>query len=135
MSSTPGYSGKSLTAKLGIEPGMRVALRNAPRDLTSWLAPLPEGAQLLGVRATDVAGVMLFVTRRVAFERDLPKALAQVADGGMLWICWPKKASGTDTDVTEQVLRDVALPTGWVDVKVCAVSDEWSGLKFVKRKT
>ncbi len=135
MSSTPGYSGKSLTAKLGIEPGMRVALRNAPRDLTSWLAPLPEGAQLLGVRATDVAGVMLFVTRRVAFERDLPKALAQLADGGMLWICWPMKASGTDTDVTEQVLRDVALPTGWVDVKVCAVSDEWSGLKFVKRKT
>ena len=61
MSSTPGYSGKSLTAKLGIEPGMRVALRNAPRDLTSWLAPLPEGAQLLGVRATDVAGVMLFL--------------------------------------------------------------------------
>ncbi len=135
MSSTPGYSGKSLTAKLGIEPGMRVALRNAPRDLTSWLAPLPEGAQLLGVRATDVAGVILFVTRRVAFERDLPKALAQVADGGMLWICWPKKASGVDTDVTEQVLRDVASPTGWVDVKVCAVSDEWSGLKFVKRKT
>ncbi len=134
MSSTPGYSGKSLTAKLGIEPGMRVALRNAPRDLTSWLAPLPEGAQLLGVRATDVAGVMLFVTRRVALERDLPKAIAQVAEGGMLWICWPKKTSGVDTDVTEQVLRDVALPTGWVDVKVCAVSDEWSGLKFLKRK-
>jgi hypothetical protein len=135
MASTPGYSGKSLADKLGIKPGMRVALVRAPAELASWLAPLPAGAQLLDRRAKDVGCLLVFVTRAAALRRHLAGGLARLGDGGMCWICWPKKASGVATDVTEDLLRKVVLPTGWVDVKVCAVSDTWSGLKFLRRRT
>ena len=79
--------------------------------------------------------VLLFVKRRTDLERRIPAALARLGRGGMCWICWPKKSSGVVTDVTEDLLRNVVLPTGWVDVKVCAVSETWSGLKFLRRRS
>jgi hypothetical protein len=130
----PGYSGKSLTDKLGIKDGMLVAPITAPPELASWLAPLPLGAMLVGARTSDVGCVLLFVKRRKELERRIPTALARLANGGMCWICWPKRTSGVVTDVTEDLLRKVVLPTGWVDVKVCAVSETWSGLKFLRRR-
>lgn len=129
-----GYSAKSLADKLGIKDGMRVAAIGAPPDLASWLSPLPPGARLVGARSRDAGCVLLFATRRAELERRIPAALARLGPGGMCWICWPKRTSGVATDVTEDLLRRVVLPTGWVDVKVCAVSDTWSGLKFLRRK-
>jgi hypothetical protein len=76
---------------------------------------------------------MLFVKSRAAFERDLPKAAARLADNGGLWIAWPKKSSGVPTDMTENVIREIALPGGLVDNKVCAIDDTWSGLRLVIR--
>jgi hypothetical protein len=130
----PGYSAKSLTDKLGIKAGMLVAPIAAPAELASWLAPLPSGAKLVGARSGNVGCVLLFVKRRTELERRVPAALARLGSGGMCWICWPKKTSGVATDVTEDLLRRVVLPTGWVDVKVSAVSETWSGLKFLRRK-
>ena len=130
---TIGYSGKSLSDKLGIKPAMRVSVVRGPKELRAWLAPLPTGATLVDARARNVECAMTFVTRESEL-RDIAGLLARIGDGGMLWVCWPKKSSGVATDVTEQLLRDEILPTGWVDVKVCAVSETWSGLKFLRRK-
>ena len=125
-----GYSAKSLAGRLGIKDGMLVAAIAAPAELASWLSPLPPGARLVGARSGNAGCVLLFAKRRAELERRVPPALARLGSGGMCWICWPKKSSGVVTDVTEDVLRRAVLPTGWVDVKVCAVSDTWSGLKF-----
>lgn len=130
----PGYSGKSLSDKLGIKPGMRVAVVRGPADLPSWLAPLPASVRLVRSGRARVECMLLFVTARSELARGIRQTLERIADGGMCWICWPKKTSGLATDVTENVLREVVLPTGWVDVKVCAVSDTWSGLKFLRRR-
>jgi hypothetical protein len=130
---TPGYSGKPLADKLGIKPSMRVAVVHGPKEFAAWLAPLPADARLLDARAKNVGCAMLFVTRSSELVRDIAGVLKRLDGGGMCWICWPKKSSGVATDVTETLLRDVVLPTGWVDVKVCAVSDIWSGLKFLRR--
>ena len=104
---TPGYSGKSLSQKLGLKPGHRLALVHAPPDFAAALDPLPP----------DVA---------VRSARALPP-------GAMLWVAWPKKAARQPTDVTEDVVRRIGLATGLVDVKVCAVTEIWSGLKWVHR--
>ena len=134
MAKTIGYSGKSLAEKLGIKPGMRIMALRGPAGLASWLAPLPAGASLVGTRTRGVGCVLLFVTREAELTRDLSAVLSRLGEGGMCWICWPKRTSGVATDLTEDLLRKVVLPTGWVDVKVCAVSDIWSGLKFLRRR-
>jgi len=134
VATIPGYSGKALADKLGIKPGMRVSVVRAPKELAALLAPLPEGATVVNARARNVRCVLLFVTRNAELVRDLPPALSRLDSGGMCWVCWPKKSSGVATDLTEDRLRDVILPTGWVDVKVCAVSETWSGLKFLRRR-
>ena len=121
-----GYSGTPLAKKLGIAGGMRVAALHAPDELGQWLAPLPEGATVTH-RLPHQADVLLaFVTERAHLTRAWPKLTAAAGDTGAVWVCWPKKASKVPTDMTENVVHDVALPTGWVDVKVCAVSDVWS---------
>lgn len=130
----PGYSGKPLGDKLGIKPAMRVAIVRGPKELAQWLKPLPVGAKLVDAKARDVGCTLLFVAKATELRRDIDGVLARIDDGGACWICWPKKRSGIVTDVTEELLREVVLPTGWVDVKVCAVSDVWSGLKFVRRR-
>ena len=131
---TPGYSGKSLSDKIGIKASMRVAVVRGPKELSKWLAPMPAGAKLVGAGTKGVACVMLFVTKSTELTRDIAEVLARLDDRGMCWICWPKKSSGVVTDITETLLREVVLPTGWVDVKVCAVSEIWSGLKFLRRR-
>jgi len=132
-SATPGYSGKPLAIKLGLKAGMRLRLRAEPEEYWTWCAFDPSLLMLASPREAFDFG-HLFVITRAALAREL-KALAPKLDSaGMLWISWPKKSSGVTTDVTEDTLRELALPLGLVDVKVCAVSDVWSGLKFVWRR-
>jgi hypothetical protein len=129
-----GYSGTPLAKKLGIKEGTRVLVRNAPADYLQWLAPLP--AEVVFVRAlsatTDV--VHLFVTRRAALQEGLVALRPTIRKDAAVWVSWPKKSAKVPTDITEGTIRDVALPIGFVDVKVCAVSEVWSGLKLYIRK-
>ncbi|WP_425098298.1 hypothetical protein [Tropicibacter sp. S64] len=127
-----GYSGKPLFGKLGLKPGMRSLALNAPAHYPDLLAGLE------GVDWIDPPGsadfVHLFCANRAALQTGAPEALTFVRDGGMFWVSWPKKSSPLFIDLTEDGLRDVLLPTGWVDVKVCAVDQDWSGLKFLRRR-
>ena len=131
---TPGYSGTPLARKLGIVAGSRVAVLHAPDGYRDWLAPLPEGVRFDSEvsAATDV--VHVFVDRRAALETQLDSLRTRIAPAAAVWVSWPRKASKVPTDVTEDTIRELALPLGFVDVKVCAVGDVWSGLKLVIRK-
>jgi len=130
----PGYSGTPLVRKLGIKPGERVIALQAPENYAALLEDLPEGAAI-GKRLVEAtAFVHLFVTKRSGLEEKLTALRSKLAPAGTLWVSWPKKASGVSTDVTEGVIRAVALPLGFVDVKVCAVDEIWSGLKLMIRK-
>ena len=129
--STAGYSGTPLPRKLGIKPGHRVALLGAPDGFE--LAGLPEDVSVKR-RAGGKADVILtFHTSRAELERRLPALRALMEPAAGLWIAWPKRASKVETDITEDVLREIALPTGLVDNKVCAVDETWSGLRLVIR--
>jgi hypothetical protein len=130
-----GYSGTPLAKKLGIKPGSKVFTINAPKDYRTLLAPLPDGVAIAAKpNKTGSDIVHLFVTSAAEFERDWPKARAAMTIDGALWVSWYKKSAKIPTDVTEDVIRHRALKTDLVDVKVCAVSDVWSGLKLVVRK-
>ena len=133
----PGYSQKSLAQKLGVKAGHRIATIAAPKGYPRWLGRLPEGAQIVHRAPNDGAEIVhLFVTTRAELETQLPRARQAVAIDGAVWVSWYKKASQVPTDVTETVIRDLALSTtDLVDVKVAAVTDQWSGLKLVVRKT
>lgn len=133
MPAPVGYSGKPLIQKLGLKEAQTLKPVGAPERYAGWIAPLPAGAMVDGDAAVADL-VHLFVGDRAALERGAGPALAAVRSGGMLWVSWPKKASPLFRDLTEDGLREVLLPTGWVDVKVCAVSADWSGLKFLRRK-
>ena len=127
---TAGYSGTPLPKKLGIKPGQRVALLGAP---DGFELELPEDATVKR-RAGGKADVILsFHTARAELERRLPALRAMMEPAAGLWIAWPKRASKLPTDLTEDVLREIALPTGLVDNKVCAVDEVWSGLRLVIR--
>ena len=130
---TSGYSGKRLVDKLGIKPGMRIALVGAPRGYRSTLGPLPIGVVVATAPRGTLPFIHFFATKRVLLERRFPLLKRALAQQGALWVSWPKKASGVATDLTEDVVREVALAGGLVDVKVCAVDDVWSGLKLVRR--
>ena len=131
-----GYSGTPLAKKLGIKPGGRVVLVEAPDGFENDLEGLPDGVSLSRDAATagqaDV--IVLFTKSRSELEHRVPDLGDSVFPSGGLWIAWPKRSSGVATDLTEDVLRQVILPTGMVDNKVCAVDDVWSGLRFVWRK-
>ena len=129
-----GYSGTPLARKLGFKPGFAAAYVNAPDDFDVLLGELPDGVKVLKRLRDDLDLVVCFVTARAELERRLPKLRAALAPAGMLWIAWPKRASGVPTDMTEDVVRDVALPTGLVDTKVAAIDATWSGLRLVIRK-
>lgn len=128
-----GYSGKPLIQKLGLKDGQVLKPVDAPDGYRDWIEPLPLGA-VVDTAADRADLVHLFVRDRAGLEQGVASALAGVRPGGMLWVSWPKKSSPLFRDLTEDGLRAVLLPTGWVDVKVCAVSADWSGLKFLKRK-
>jgi hypothetical protein len=129
-----GYSGTPLAKKLGIKPGSRLAVSGAPKNYAALLAPLPEGVQFqrsLGAN-TDMAHV--FATKRTELSAALREALKKMKPDAAIWVSWPKKASKVETDITEDTIREIALPMGLVDIKVCAVDHTWSGLKLVLRK-
>ena len=131
-----GYSGTPLARKLGIGEGDEVALIGAPERFEDTLGQLPDVASL-HTDLTDDARydvIVAFVTHRAELEAELPRLRARMAPACGLWIAWPKRASRVPTDVTDQVIRAVVLPTGLVDNKVCAIDDTWSGLRLVIRR-
>ena len=127
--STAGYSGTPLARKLGFKDGMRVVYVNAPDGFAVDGIDEPRARLAKG---TDL--IVCFVTARRDLERRLASLRRAIEPEGMLWIAWPKRASGVATDMTENVVRDVALPTGLVDTKVCAIDEVWSGLRLVVRR-
>ncbi len=129
-----GYSGKSLAQKLGIKAGQNAVALGAPGDYATLLSPVPEGVSFTQEIKPGTTFIHLFVSERNVMEKQLKRLRKLMADAGMLWVSWPKKSSGVATDVTEDVIREVALPLGFVDVKVCAVDETWSGLKLMIRR-
>ena len=129
-----GYSGTPLARKLGIRPGDTVALVAAPEGFESELKELPDGVQLRRRAGAKPEVVVLFTTKANDLERRFAPLAKSVWPDGSLWIAWPKRSSGVATDLDENRLRDIGLPHGLVDNKVCAVNDVWSALRFVWRK-
>jgi hypothetical protein len=129
-----GYSGTPLAKKLGLKDGDRVLLVDGPEGVERLLEPLPPGVSLMRTGRAPFDAILFFVTRRTSVERRHEALAARLTSAGMLWFAWPKRASGLPTDMTENVLREVVLPSGMVDTKVCAIDDTWSGLRFVRRK-
>jgi hypothetical protein len=128
-----GYSGTPLIQKIGIKPGHRIVLRNHPPSFVKDLGTLPQGAES-AERLSGKANVIVYFTDQlVELQKDFTRLSAALVPDGMLWISWPKKASGRPTDLTENIVRRVGLEYGLVDVKVCAIDETWSGLKFVIR--
>lgn len=134
MPSSTGYSGTPLAKKLGIAADSRVATQDAPADYRALLAPLPAGVAFDARVSRDTDVVHVFVTTEARLRQALVTLRTAIRSDACVWVSWPKKASRVPTDVTEDVIRTVALPLGFVDIKVCAVSEVWSGLKLVIRK-
>jgi hypothetical protein len=131
---TAGYSGTPLAKKLGITAGATIAAIDAPKGYARLVAPLPAGVRLKA-RIDPAADIIhLFADRKSALAEALASCRETVRPDAAIWVSWPKKASKVPTDITEDVIREVALPMGLVDIKVCAVDDTWSGLKLVIRK-
>jgi hypothetical protein len=131
----PGYSGTPLPKKLGIKPGFRVSLSGMPADVRAELKPALAACTLVrdGNRDGPIDFAMLFEKSAEGLAEMFPRMSKSLGAAGMLWVSWPKKSSGVATDLNENVVRDIGLDAGLVDVKVCAVTDVWSGLKFVRR--
>jgi hypothetical protein len=131
-----GYSGTPLARKLGIGEGDEVALIGAPEWLEDTLRAVPDVASVHTDLVEDARYdvIVAFVTRRAELESQLPRLRTRMAPACGLWIAWPKRSAGLPTDMTDEVVRDVALPTGLVDNKVCAIDDTWSGLRLVIRR-
>lgn len=128
-----GYSGTPLPKKLGMKEGMTVAIINAPADFATTLGELPEGVETHDrIEASDIH--IIFATEAAVMEPLFHEAMAQIPAEGAIWVAWPKKSSGVETDMTEDTMRELFLPTGMVDNKVCAIDETWSGLRFVVRK-
>lgn len=128
-----GYSGTPLAQKLGIKAGDAVAMAGAPEGFATGLGPLKAGVRLLTPRARSADLVIVFATRRPDMTRRFHRAMRQIPANGAIWVAWPKRSSGLATDLTEEVMRELFLPTGMVDNKVCAIDETWSGLRFVVR--
>ena len=126
-----GYSGTPLAKKLGIKDGATVAWIGAPDGFDELVAPLPDDVTVRSRLGPGLDVVVAFFTEAGALARRLPALTKAVFPAGGLWIAWPKRASGVPTDITEDTIRDIALPTGLVDNKVCAIDDTWSGLRLV----
>src|SRR5262245_53790799 len=131
---TPGYSGKPLAVKLGVAEDQRIYLSNAPDEINEWLGPLPASAEQITKPAPSINLAVLFHTSAKDLKKEFASVAKLMAPKGMLWVSWPKKSAEVATDVTEDVIRKIGLAHDWVDVKVCAVSEIWSGLKFLRRR-
>ena len=130
----PGYSGTPLVRKLGFKPGMEILLVAAPEGYADWIQPLPEGARFVTAADQDTGAAHVFATSARNLGEELRHLRQALGPSAFVWVSWPKKAAKVDTDITEDAIRAVALPMGYVDIKVCAVTDVWSGLKLVVRK-
>lgn len=130
-----GYSGTPLVKKLGLKAGQSLAVVNPPNNfLAQELQPLPENIQWAAAGAGGLRDfIMLFVISSKALKKELPKLKKKLARDGTLWVSWPKKSSGVVTDLSFEVVQQLGLKIGLVDVKICAVNEIWSGLKFVYR--
>ena len=128
-----GYSGTPLPKKLGIKEGSRIALINAPKGFEAELGELPDNVEFIKRPTKSLDIILFFVLTERALARDFAKLAAKITANGMMWIAWPKKSSGVVTDLSEQRVREIGLNAGLVDVKVCAIDETWSGLKFVYR--
>lgn len=129
----PGYSGTPLATKLGIKNDSIVLPVGAPADYRDLIGDT--NATFAARIGKNISLVHLFTTSKTELARSLKTYRAKLAPDSVVWVSWPKKSSNVPTDVTEDTIREVALPMGWVDVKVCAVTDVWSGLKLVVRKS
>ena len=130
----PGYSGTPLPQKLGIKPDSEVGLIDPPANYRKLLGPAVKAVRFSDRVNKGASFVHLFVTERARLDKYLRELRTKLAETGTVWVSWPKKASGVQTDITEDVIRTVALPLGFVDIKVCAVDDTWSGLKLMIRR-
>jgi hypothetical protein len=128
-----GYSGTPLPRKLGLKPGYRIAIRRAPTSFPDALGELPAGAKIVAGGRSELDLVVLFVTRATELEREFTRWAARLTPAGMLWVAWPKKSANVPTDLVFDVVQRIGLGAGLVDVKICAIDDTWSGLKFVRR--
>lgn len=131
---TPGYSGKPLAAKLGVTADCRLLAVDAPDDYPALLGSVPAGARVVGAGAPAVDLAHVFATRRETLAGHLTRFRDELPPDVPVWVSWPKKAARVPTDLSEDVVRALALPLGYVDVKVCAVSPVWSALKLVVRR-
>jgi hypothetical protein len=130
----PGYSGTPLAKKLGIKPGSRIRLVDAPADYETWLGPIPDGVRFEARLTASTDIVHVFSRDRAELGRRLTLYRKTLKSDGSVWVSWPKKTAKVATDIVEGTIRELALPLGFVDVKVCAVSEVWSGLKLVVRR-
>jgi hypothetical protein len=128
----PGYSGTPLPKKLGIKPGFRVAL-DPPPEVKAELKEALTGCEFIRDGKKPVDFLMVFTKSKQDLSADFEHVSKQLTPAGMFWVAWPKKSSGVTTDLNENIVREIGLAAGLVDVKVCAVTDVWSGLKFVRR--
>jgi len=128
-----GYSKKSLVEKLGIKDGFAISIIEAPKDYAATLGKLPSGVKQSENLKGPLDFLQFFCSKRSRLEDNFPALKEALSPSGMLWVSWPKASSGVPTDLTENVVREIGLRNGLVDVKVCAVDEIWSGLKFVYR--
>jgi hypothetical protein len=133
-SQSTGYSGTPLAKKLGITESCRLVVRNAPDNYIDLLKPLPANVMFDKKASKQTMIVHVFTDAKEELSTELKSLRTAIKVDGVVWVSWPKKASKVPTDITEDTIREIALPLGFVDVKVCAVSEIWSGLKLVIRK-
>jgi hypothetical protein len=130
-----GYSGNPLSKKLGIKSPMTLVTIDAPMQYRTWVGKLPQGVDIVSRLTRSFRAAHVFATRKADLEKHLPICRKCLEQTGFVWVSWPKKASKVETDITEDAIREVALPLGFVDIKVCAVNEVWSALKLVVRKS
>ena len=129
-----GSSGKPVVQKLGLKPGFRIFVADAPAAYPALVGELPEGVTTVAQLRGAIDMIHVFATDAAALARQIPAYRAAIRPDGMIWISWPKQAAKVETDLSDNVIRKLVLPLGLVDVKVCAIDATWSGLKFVIRK-
>lgn len=135
MATSPaGYSGTPLPKKIGLKDGGTLTLIDAPKGAAELFEPLPALARLNTKLAANTALAILFCPNTAALRKNFAGTTTRMSEDGALWIAWPKKTSSLFRDLTEDGIREIVLPTGWVDVKVCAIDSDWSGLKLMKRR-
>lgn len=131
---TAGYSTTPLADKLGFKPGMRAFIADMPASVRAEIALDSLGLELLAGPSAGIDAAHVFVSERARLDCELTALRQLIAPSGFVWVSWPKRAAKVETDITEDVIREIALPLGLVDVKVCAVDETWSGLKLMIRK-